>query len=241
MKKVLLSVLLAGALGVAPVVHAQLVVLDPTNLTQNILTAARTLQQINNQIRQLQNEAQMLVNQARNLTGLDFSALQQLRAALAESQRLIAQGQGLAFEVSTLDEQFRRLYPDRYVASVSGEAMAQDAREHWRNALEALRTATRLQAQAVQNFAVDERALADLVGRSQSAVGALQASQTTNQLLALQARQAIQAQQLQLSQDRAQALEQARMVAAQERAREVRRRFLGEGTRYTPHTVRFYE
>ena len=32
--------------------HAQWIVFDPTNYAQNILTAARTLEQINNQIRQ---------------------------------------------------------------------------------------------------------------------------------------------------------------------------------------------
>ena len=118
--------------------------------------------------------------------------------------------------------------------------MAGDARQRWRNSLEALRTATQVQSQAMQNFASDERALTDLVNRSQSATGALQAMQATNQLLALQSRQAIQAQQLQITQDRAAALEQARQVAVQERAREVRRRFMSSGTPYTPHTVNFY-
>ena len=78
------------------------------------------------------------------------------------------------------------------------------------------------------------------MNRSQSAVGALQAMQATNQLLALQSRQAMQAQQLQITQDRAAALEQARQVAVQERAREVRRRFQGEGTPYTQVAVGFY-
>jgi P-type conjugative transfer protein TrbJ len=103
-----------------------------------------------------------------------------------------------------------------------------------------LRTATKVQSQAVQNFASDERALSDLVNRSQSAAGALQAAQATNQLLALQSRQAMQAQQLQLTQDRAAAIELARQVAAQERAGEVRRRFQGDGTAYTPVAVDFY-
>src|SRR3546814_12374783 len=48
-------------------VHAQWTVFDPSNYSQNILTAARTLQQVNNQIRMLQNQAQNLTNQARNL------------------------------------------------------------------------------------------------------------------------------------------------------------------------------
>ena len=51
------------------------IVLDPTNLVQNTLTAVRTLEQINNQIRQLQNEAQMLINQARNLASLPSSVV----------------------------------------------------------------------------------------------------------------------------------------------------------------------
>ena len=47
--------------------HAQWIVFDPTNFSQNVLTAARELQQINNEIQSLTNEAQMLVNEARNL------------------------------------------------------------------------------------------------------------------------------------------------------------------------------
>lgn len=240
MKKILLAAVVAILTALAPGAHAQWVVIDPTNLVQNILTAARTLEQINNQIRQLQNEAQMLTNQARNLAGLDFSALAELRAALSATNQLIQQAQGLAFNVSQMETDFRRLYPDSYTAGISGTQMAHDARTRWRNSLEALRTATKVQSQAVQNFAADERTLTDLVNRSQSAVGALQATQATNQLLALQSRQSIQAQQLQITQDRAAALEQARQVAVQERAREVRRRFQGDGTPYTPAAVNFY-
>jgi P-type conjugative transfer protein TrbJ len=240
MKKRLLAAAAASLIALAPAGHAQWIVFDPSNYSQNILTAARTLEQINNQIRQLQNEAQMLTNQARNLTSLNFSALGELRAALSATNQLIQQGQGLAFNVAQMETEFRRLYPESYTAAVSGTQMASDARTRWTHSLEALRTATRVQSQAVQNFASDERTLTDLVNRSQSAVGALQAMQATNQLLALQSRQAMQAQQLQITQDRAAALEQARQVAVQERAREVRRRFQGEGTPYTPYTVNFY-
>ena len=81
------------AFGVVQPAHALFgvgdIVLDPTNLVQNTLTAVRTLEQINNQIRQLQNEAQMLINQARNLASLPSSVVGQLRANLATTQRLI--------------------------------------------------------------------------------------------------------------------------------------------------------
>lgn len=240
MKKTMLTVATAALMNALPAAHAQWVVIDPTNLAQNLMTAANTLEQINNQIKQLQNQAQSLTNQAKNLTGLDFSALNELRAALSATNRLIQQAQGLAFNVQQMETQFRDLYPESFSASVTNAQMVLDARRRWTNSLEALRTATQVQSQAVQNFAADEQALTDLVNRSQSAVGALQAMQATNQLLALQSRQAIQAQQLQLTQDRAIALEQARQVAVHERAREVRRRFMGSGTPYTPQTVNFY-
>lgn len=240
MKKQLLAAAAASLIAIAPAAHAQWVVIDPTNLAQNIMTAANTLEQINNQIKQLQNQAQSLMNQARNLTSLDFSALNELRATLSATNQLIQQGQGLAFNVAQMETDFRRLYPESYSAAISGTQMATDARTRWTNSLEALRTAAKVQSQAVQNFTSDERTLADLVNRSQSAAGALQAMQATNQLLALQSRQAMQAQQLQITQDRATALEQARQVAVQERAREVRRRFQGDGTAYTPFTVNFY-
>jgi len=240
MKKTLLAVATAALMSALPDAHAQWVVIDPTNLAQNLMTAANTLEQINNQIKQLQNQAQSLTNQAKNLTRLDFSALNELRAALSATNQLIQQAQGLAFNVQQMETQFQQLYPESFSATVSSGQMVLDARKRWTNSLDALRTATKVQSQAVQNFASDESTLTDLVNRSQSAVGALQATQATNQLLALQARQSIQAQQLQITQDRTAALEQARQVAVQERAREVRRRFMGAGTQYTPAAVNFY-
>ena len=234
----------AIALGTAAPAHALFgtgrIVFDPSNYAENVLTAARTLEQINNQIKQLQNQALSLINEARNLASLDFSALAELRATLDATNQLIRQAQGLAFTVQQMETQFQQLYPESFSASISSAQMVLDAHRRWTNSLQALHTATKVQAQAAQNFAADEKTLGDLVNRSQSATGALQAMQATNQLLALQARQSIQAQQLQLTQDRAVALEQARQVSAHERAREVRRRFQGSGTPYTPHTVNFY-
>ena len=80
MRKKLAALLLTGAIALAPMQPAYAlfgvgdVVIDPTNLAQNILTAARTLEMINNQITQLQNEAQMLINQGRNLAKLPNSS-----------------------------------------------------------------------------------------------------------------------------------------------------------------------
>ncbi len=240
MKKHLIAAAVAAMLCTVPTVQAQWVVIDPTNLVQNTLTAIRTLEQINNQIQQLQNEAQMLTNQARNLASLPFNVVSRLRSNLATTQRLIDRAKGMAYDVARMDQDFQRLYPEQYAATVSGDQMYRDTQERWKNTLNGLQTTMQMQAQASQNLSDDEGVLADLVGKSQSAEGALQAMQAMNQLLALQAKQSIQTQRLQITQDRAASLELARQAAAVERGREVNRRFLGEGTPYTPQAVDFY-
>src|SRR6202161_678051 len=76
---------------------AQVIVFDPNNYAQNVLRAARALQQINNQITSLQNQAQMLINQARNLATLPFSSLLQLEQSILRTQQLLAQAQRIAY------------------------------------------------------------------------------------------------------------------------------------------------
>jgi P-type conjugative transfer protein TrbJ len=84
----------------APPSLAQVVVFDPNNYAQNVLTAARALQQINNQITSLQNEAQMLINQTRNLANLPYSSLQQLQSSIQRTQQLLNQAQRIAYDAA---------------------------------------------------------------------------------------------------------------------------------------------
>ena len=86
------------------------IVFDPTNYAENGLTAARSLEQINNQIQSLQNEAQMLINQARNLASLPHSSLQQLQQNVQRTQQLLTQAQNIAFEVGQIDQAFQQNY-----------------------------------------------------------------------------------------------------------------------------------
>lgn len=239
MKRLFLAGALCAALA-APPAHA-FIVFDPTNFTQNVLIAVRTLDQINNQITSLQNEARMLSNQALNLTSLNFNSIGQLRAALTATNQLFNQASGLTYDVSRAEADFARLYPEQYAATVSNSSMAQDAQARWVQSQQALRTTATMQAQVVSNLNDDQGTLADIVAQSQSAVGALQATQATNQLLALQTKQLMQQQQLQVAQDRATALGQAEDAAEMARAQAVRQQFFGTGaSRYTPQTVQFY-
>jgi P-type conjugative transfer protein TrbJ len=240
MKKTRLAAAAAVLFTCSSASFAQWVVFDAANFSQNLLTAARELQQIDNQIQQLQNQAQMLVNESRNLTSLPYNALSQLQATLASTNRLIAQAQGLTFNVAQSQATFDRLYPSSYGAGTNNAEMVHDAQTRWQTSVRALQTATQMQSQAAQNLLSDQSVLSSLVTQSQGAVGALQASQATNQLLALIARQAVQAQQLAVSQDRATALTEARAAADEAQAEQVRARFIGSGPTYTPQPVDFY-
>ena len=84
-RRILIGMALTFAAGSAA---GQTVVYDPSNYAQNVLQAARALQQINNQVTSLQNQTQMLLNQVRNLTSLPYSALQTIDQSIVRTQQL---------------------------------------------------------------------------------------------------------------------------------------------------------
>ena len=238
--------LIAGALSVGataslvvgvavPSTPAQaIVVFDPSNYSQNLLTAARTLQQINNQIQSLQNEANMLINQAKNLTRIDFPELQAITQTLQQIDRLMGQAQGIRFQVSGLDQQFRQMFPQSFGQALRTNDQVIAARARLDTAMSAYQQTMTVQAQVVENVATDAQTLASIVAKSQGAEGALQAQQATNQLLALTAKQQFQIQNMMAAQYRAETIERAREAQAQIDAQAATTKFLGSGTAYTP-------
>ena len=89
---------------------AQVVVYDPSNYAQSVLTAARGLQQINNQVVSLQNQAQSLINQARNLASLPTSTLNVLQSDLARTQQLLSQAQHITYNTGEINQAFATQY-----------------------------------------------------------------------------------------------------------------------------------
>lgn len=227
-----------GALALATLAMSEpaqaIIVFDPSNYSQNILTAARTLEQINNQIRMLQNQAQSLINQAKNLTTISFPELQALKQTMQQIDQLMGQAQGIQFKVASLDQQFRSLYPDSFAQSLTTSQQVQSARARMDTARGAFEQTMTVQAQVVENIAADQAALTGIIARSQSAEGALQASQATNQLLALVAKQQFQIQTLMAAQYRAEAIERANQAQSRTDAQSASAKFLGSGSAYTP-------
>ena len=237
------ALLLAGPLALAPVLvppaHAIRIVFDPENYAENVLSAARALEQINNQILSLQNEAQMLINEARNLASLPYSSLVALQQNVARTQGLLAEAQRIAFDVGQVDQAFRQEY-GAVSMTAPQTALVADAMSRWQNTVGGLRDAMRVQAGVVGNIDTNRTQMSALVGQSQGATGALQATQAGNQLLALQAQQLADLTAVVAANGRAQALQSAEQAAAAEQGREQRRRFLTPGTGYQPGNAQMF-
>ncbi|WP_339864912.1 P-type conjugative transfer protein TrbJ [Paremcibacter congregatus] len=232
MKRTSFAALVAVSLLASTPAHAGWPVFDVSNFIQNRLTAFRTLEQINNQIRQLQNQTTMLQNMARNLKRLDYSSLSQIQGALNRIDGLMMQAEGLSFDITQLDSQWRQHYPESYEATVTASEMATAAGERWRLAMKAYHQTMRVQAQIVENVRGDQELLTNLVSQSQSASGSLQAQQAANQLITLSTKQQIQIQTLMAAHYRAEAEEMAHRALGQEAARAITKQFLGSGKAY---------
>lgn len=245
MRKKFAVLMMTGAIAFAPVqpAHALFgfgdIVFDPSNYAENVLTAARTLEQINNQIKQLQNEAQMLINQARNLASLPHSSLAQLQSTIARTQDLLNEAQNIAYQVSEIETAFNEQYGE---AAANGDFadMIANAEARWRTSVAGYEDALKVQAGVVDNIEGTRAELSDLVSQSQGATGALQAAQAGNQLLALQSQQMTDLTAAIAAQNRAQALDAARRASAEAQARENLNRFLDYGTGYAPTTVTMF-
>jgi len=156
-----------------------MIVYDPSNYAQNVLQAARALQQINNQITSLQNQSQMLLNQAKNLASLPYSSLQTIDQSFSRTQQLLNDAQRLTYDVNQIDQAFQRLYPQGYTGAASSQQLVRDAQERWQNARAGYQDALRVQAGAVDNLDTTRTEIDALVSASQSAVGGLQAVQAS--------------------------------------------------------------
>jgi P-type conjugative transfer protein TrbJ len=220
--------------------RAQWIVFDPTNFSQNVLTAARELQQVNSAIQSLENQATMLINQARNLASLPYSSLAQLEQSITQTEQLLLQAQRIAYSVTSINQAFTQSYPQTYSGSMSRQQLLAGAQTRWQNSLAGFQDAMRMQAGAVQNLDSTRTQISALVSSSQSATGALQAAQSGNQLTALQTKQLADLTAVMAAIARAQSLEGARTVENQLQAQQQLSNFLNYGAGYQPGSVQMF-
>lgn len=232
--RVALAIGLAAAGTALPAAPALAVpVFDSANYSQNLLTAARTLQQINQQVQSLQNEAQMLMAMDKHLRRFDFPELDTLKANLKEVEALMKEADGIGFDAREMETRLGALFPGDIAAGSRGTRVA-DAKARLEAAMASFRQSMAVQSRIVANVEGDARLLAALSARANGAEGSLQAQQATNQLLALAAKQQLQLQSMMAAEYRAASLERARAAQIEAESREATRRFLGDGKAYSP-------
>jgi P-type conjugative transfer protein TrbJ len=133
-------------------VRAQMLVFDPSNYSQNLLTAARSLQQIQNQIKSLQNEAQMLINQARQLELLPTTVLNDVEQDYSQIRNLLKEANGITYNVPSTNQAFSQRYPVSISSTTSDLQMIASAEQRWQDSLSAFQHSLTLGVGAVQNL-----------------------------------------------------------------------------------------
>ncbi|WP_341197508.1 P-type conjugative transfer protein TrbJ [Hyphomonas chukchiensis] len=237
-RRIISLMLAAGAVSLMPTPPADAllgvgdVVLDPTNLVQNILTATHTLEQLNNQIVQLQHEAQMLVNQAEDLKRLDYASIEHLKRLLERIDTLMRTAGEVSYEIQASERQYAEAFPQTY-QDLSNAEILSEAADQVRISRDALRASIQVQSAIVTSIADARETLTDLVDESQAATGNLSVAQAGNQLVALVIEQQMQMQQLMAAQYRMTSLEETREAAITQQARLRHQRFRGDGVAYT--------
>ena len=231
MQKALRSLVMFGfaaivaATPMAPA-RAQMTVIDPTNLAQNLLQATRALEQINNQIRQIEQATQMLRQNPLQLSP-------ELTQSISEARELFNTAQGIAFEVNQVGENLRTLYPETW-EDFDLEGVLQQSERWEQESRDSLQRAMEAEARAARSIEGSRNRIDRALQSSSSAEGQTGAIQASNQLLGVTASQLAEIHALLIAQGRALETERMERLAREERAREIQRRaFPTETTRST--------
>lgn len=214
-RSLLASASIAATLAASPA-QAQRIVYDPTNYAQNVLSAARALEQIRNQIRQIEQAAAMLRQNPLQLSP-------ELTQSIGEARALFETAQGIAFDVESLGDDLRTLYPETWEEFDLDQVLGQS--DQWmRESRASLQRAMEAEANAARSIERTrgriDRALQSSSG-SEGQTGAIQAG---NQLLGIQASQLAEIHALLIAQGRALETERMERLAREERGREIQRR-----------------
>jgi P-type conjugative transfer protein TrbJ len=173
----------------------------------------------------------MIATMVRNLDHLDTSSLTAMTNQLTTLQRLIGQGQGLSTAASAIDQRIAALFPKG--ASTSLPQGTQQAQQRLEVQLASFQDSLRAQAHILSTIGDDQATLTNLTNASGRASGSLAATQATNQLLALAAKQQAQLQTMLAVHFQADALSQADQLQKRSDAQAEMHRFLGSGQAYT--------
>jgi P-type conjugative transfer protein TrbJ len=233
-RKVLTTIPIAlGMMASAPMPSlAQYTVFDPSNYSQNLLSAARALEQINNQIRTLQNEAQMILRMDQNLMRLQGTLSPDLQRSLTDIQTQLRAGEGIAMRLQETQNNYQQMFPKETSTTLTYDDALRNARSRWEEAYAAFQRTALFQGQIADGIENDTQLLGDALSRSRDAAGALEATQAGNELTGLGVKQSLALQGLVAAQARAETIARARELATEDEGRQRFKSFVGAGTGY---------
>ncbi len=184
--------LLAGAaltFAPPPPARAQSIVLDPTNLVQNIIAAIQNITEVAQQVQQLTNEATQITNQIQQLQDMVNQAAQigsptwgQVQSTIAALANAVNIGQSLAYSLPNIQAQFQAQFPG-YVAPTDWNTQYQQ----WsQTTLDTLNGTLRSAGMNAGDFNNVQAALDSLQSANDSATGRNELMQVANSLASLQ-------------------------------------------------------
>ena len=160
--------------------------LRPVELCAERADRRPVLQQITNQITSFQNGAD--AHQSGPQSGEPAVLVAATASAVRPEDAAASQAQNIAFDVQQIDQAFQTKY-GRPRCRLDQQQLIADAKPAGRTRSAVAGRHARCRATVVGNIDTNRTQMSALVGASQSATGALQATQAGNQLLALQAQQ----------------------------------------------------
>src|SRR5205809_7789432 len=172
------------------------IVLDPTNLIQNTISALKAIESVINEVQMIANQVKQIENLVQNTRAYAGVWDREALPSLVRLGQIIEQEQAIAYAMAGMDRVFRERYPG--YRPITDWATAYD---QWtRTTLDTLRgslAAVRLHA---DDFADEQRRIQTLTALSDSAEGRMQAIQAGNMLAAEQIQQLAKLRQLMMAQ-----------------------------------------
>ena len=188
MKHLLKTIALGGTLMTCALPHnafAELPVIDLSNLQQSTLTAARTAQQIENQIEQIRNQVRSL----QIFSSDSFSPVNAIcQSNMNELNGLLADVKGISFELNRIDSQFDQLFPEGKWDQIDSSRYQDYYRDWNRELSDAAKVSMKSQSVIQRSQAYNNEAAA-ILNRSAGADGQVRQIQATNQMLGIVAGQ----------------------------------------------------
>jgi P-type conjugative transfer protein TrbJ len=206
------------------------VVLDPTNLIQNTISALKAIESVINEVEMIANQIKQIENMVQNTARYSGVWDREALPRLMRLGQIIEQEQALAYAMAGMDRVFKERYPG--YKPVTDWAAAYD---QWtRTTLDTLRgslAAVRLHA---DDFANEQQRIQTLTALSDSAEGRMQAIQAGNMLAAEQVQQLTKLRQLMMAQINAQNVYMANQTNRDAQRAATQQEWIKNGNREAP-------